>query len=393
MEATTLNRSDVDTYYDLLPIGVMALTRDRRVTIWNRQMESWSGVPRAGMIDRTLGDAFSNFDDVALSIRLSAVFDMGAPVSLCGQSLALPLRLTYGHDRIQQAAVVPIQGTDGARWALFAIQDVTNLTRQIEGLRNLKKESILEANRSEEAKRLAERSSARLDELNRDLEQFAYLASHDLQEPLRTFTSFSTFLQSDLGEDLPEAAARDLEHIVAAATRMRRLIDGLLALSRVSRTEMLWSQISLPACVADALALLEDCVAERKPTIVGVDGLPAVYGDRRLVTQVFQNLLSNAIKFSDASRPCVIDVSAERDGTGWLVKTKDNGIGFAEAYTTKIFAPFHRLHGADKYPGSGMGLAICQRAIERHGGAVWAVPNETVGSCFQFTLPDRQDQP
>lgn len=393
MEAATLNRSDLGTFYDLLPIGVMALTRDRRVTIWNRQMENWSGVPRAGMIDRTLGDAFSNFDDVALSIRLSAVFDMGAPVALCGQSLALPLRLTYGRDRIQQAAVVPIQGTDGARWALFAIQDVTDLALQIEGLRSLKKESILEANRSEEAKRLAERNSARLDELNRDLEQFAYLASHDLQEPLRTFTSFSTFLQSDLGEDLPEAAARDLEHIVAAATRMRRLIDGLLALSRVSRTEMLRSQISLPACVADALKLLEDCVAQRKPTIVGVDGLPAVYGDRRLLTQVFQHLLGNAIKFSDSSRPCVIEVSAERDGAGWLVKTKDNGIGLAEAYTTKIFAPFHRLHGADKYPGSGMGLAICQRAIERHGGAVWAVPNETVGSCFQFTLPDRQDQP
>jgi signal transduction histidine kinase len=169
---------------------------------------------------------------------------------------------------------------------------------------------------------------------------------------------------------------------------MRRLIDDLLALSLVSRSEMSWSRTSLRVCVADALELLNDRVAECTPTIAGADSLPPVRGDRKLLTQVFQHLLSNAMKFADALRPCVIDLSAEHDGSGWLIKTRDNGIGIPEQYLTKIFAPFQRLHGADKYPGSGMGLAICKRAIERHGGALWAVPNESVGSCFQFTLPD-----
>lgn len=392
MEATALNRSDAESVHDTLPIGVMALTRDRRVAIWNRQMERWSGVPRAGILGRMLGEAFPGFDDAVLSQRLSAVFDCGTPIELAGPSLALPLLLPDGRVRPQQVAVAPMLAANGAAWALFAIQDVSDLTEQIQALHGSAEESVLAASRAEVAMRLTEQRNERLIALNQDLEQFAYLASHDLQEPLRTLTSFSTFLQSDLGDDLPEAAARDLGHIVAASARMRRLIDGLLALSRVSRSEMSWSPTSLRDCVAEALESLEATVAERQPTIVGVGGLPTVRGDRRLLTQVFRSLLSNAMKFTDASRPCVIDVSAERDGAGWLVKTKDNGIGIAEQYLTKVFAPFQRLHSADKYPGSGMGLAICKRAVERHGGAVWALPNETVGACFQFTLPDRRDQ-
>jgi light-regulated signal transduction histidine kinase (bacteriophytochrome) len=284
-------------------------------------------------------------------------------------------------------------GPDGDRWALIAVQDVTDLTAQIHALQSSKDDAAQAANRAEEAKRLAERRSEQLAEANRELEQFAYLASHDLQEPLRTLTCFSGFLRADLEGALPETAARDLDHIVSAATRMRRLIDGLLALSRVSRSAMSWSRTSLSRCVSEALESLDVGAYEVKPTIVGADTLPTVMGDRGLLTQVFQNLLSNAIKFSDSSRPSVVRLSAEHDGARWLIKLEDNGIGVSEQYLTKIFAPFQRLHGADKYPGSGMGLAICKRAIERHGGAVSVVPNEPVGSCFQFTLPDSQERP
>ncbi|MDA0205480.1 MAG: ATP-binding protein [Acidobacteria bacterium] len=393
MEAIAENWRDLDTVYDYLPVGVMALTRDRRVTIWNQQMESWSGVARSSIINRKLAELFSSFDDVKFSDQLTEVFDIGAPATLSAQfhGQVVPLSLPGGGDRIQQATVVPIPGTDGSTWALFAIQDVSDLTLQVQTHRGMKAGSVLETHRAEAAKLLAERHNEQLAKLKRDLDQFAYLASHDLQEPLRTLTSFSTFLQADLGADLPEAAARDLEHIVAAAARMRRLIDDLLALSRVSRVEMWWSRISLESCVADAMKPLEHGAQELKATIVGAENLPTVMGDHKLLTQVFQNMLGNAMKFADTSRPCVIEISAEHDGSGWVIKTKDNGIGVGEEYLTKIFAPFQRLHGADKYPGSGMGLAICERAIERHGGAVWAIPNETVGSCFQFTLPDRQD--
>jgi signal transduction histidine kinase len=395
MEEIEESRSELATRYDSLPIGVMAMARDRRVTIWNRQMESWSGIARSSIVNRTLGELFSNFDDITYSTRLNDVFDMGAPVVLSAQlhGQVIPLSLPDGRDRTHRVTVVPVPGPDGARWALFALQDVTDLTAQIQSFRSFKKDSLVAANSAEAARQLAERQTEQLSELNRELDQFAYVASHDLQEPLRTLTSFSGFLQADLQGQIPEAAARDLEHIVAAAARMRRLIEGLLALSRVSRSEMSWSWTSLQACMTDALELLEHRVTNREPTIVGADTLPTVRGDRRLLTQLFQNLLSNAIKFADTSRPCVIHFSAEQDSAGWLIKTTDNGIGIPEQYLTKIFASFQRLHAADKYPGSGMGLAICKRVVERHGGTVWAVPNETVGTCFRFTLPHTHDQP
>jgi signal transduction histidine kinase len=395
MEAIALDQYDLGSPYDLLPIGVVAFNRRRQVTIWNRQMESWSGVPRSNIINRTLGELFSDLDHVTFSDRLNDVFDHGKCVVLSSQSQgpAVPLNWSGGCTRAQQAVVAPILGPDGDRWALIAVQDVTDLTAQIHALQSSKDDAAQAANRAEEAKRLAERRSEQLAEANRELEQFAYLASHDLQEPLRTLTCFSGFLRADLEGALPETAARDLDHIVSAATRMRRLIDGLLALSRVSRSAMSWSRTSLSRCVSEALESLDVGAYEVKPTIVGADTLPTVMGDRGLLTQVFQNLLSNAIKFSDSSRPSVVRLSAEHDGARWLIKLEDNGIGVSEQYLTKIFAPFQRLHGADKYPGSGMGLAICKRAIERHGGAVSVVPNEPVGSCFQFTLPDSQERP
>ena len=395
MESITINRCDFGVPYDHLPIGVMALTRDRRVTIWNQQMETWSGVPRSGIINRTLSEVFTNFDDGKVAERLRELFDAGWDAALPAQfdGEVVPLTLPDGSERTQETTVVSICGTSEERWALFAIQDVSDLTQQILTLQTLHQDSLLATDRAEAAKRLAEQRNEQLAELSRDLEQFAYLASHDLQEPLRTIDSFSTFLQADLGEDLPDAAARDLEYIVAAAARMRRLIDDLLALSRVSRSEMTWSRIDLKECVDEALNLLEHSVRERKPTILGGESLPAVIGDRELLTQLLQHVLSNAMKFSDPSRPCVITVSAERDNAKWLIKMSDNGIGIPEQHLNKVFAPFQRLHGPGQYPGSGMGLAICKRVVERHGGALWAAPNDTVGSCFQFTLPDRTEQP
>ncbi len=376
--------------YDLLPIGVMALAKDRQVTVWNQCLENWSGLRRSEVIGRRLGDLFAAYDDSNFSQRLDDVFESGAPVVLSAQfhGQVIPLRLPDGRDRIHQATVTAMLGPDGSRWALFAIQDVTDLALQIQAFRAMREEAIQATNRAETSKQLAERRNEKLAEVNRELEQFAYLASHDLQEPLRTLTSFSTFLRSDLGEDLPENAARDLEHIGSATARMRRLIDDLLALSRVSRSEMSWSKVPLKACVAEAMELLEVRIEECDSKINGTDNLPTVLGDRRLLTQVFQNLLGNAMKFTDASRHSVIDIGAEREEGGWLVSVADNGIGISEPHLEKIFEPFQRLHGADKYPGSGMGLAICKRGVERHGGAVWAKPNTPDGSCFQFTLPD-----
>ena len=322
------------------------------------------------------------------------MFDVGAPVVLSAQfhGQVIPLRFPDGRNRIHQATVTSIPAPEGGCWALFVIHDVTDLTLQVQAFRSMREQAVKATNRAQAAKQLAERRNEQLAEVNRDLEQFAYLASHDLQEPLRTLTSFSTFLRADLGEDLPVAAANDLEHIGSAATRMRRLIEDLLALSRVSRSEMSWSKTSLQSCLAEALDALAVRVGESGTSVRGGEDLPAVVGDRRLLTQLLQNLLGNAMKFADASCPPVIEIASSRLSNGWQISVSDNGIGISEQYFAKVFAPFQRLHGADKYAGSGMGLAICKRAVERHGGTIWTEAQEQGGACFKFTLMDEHDE-
>lgn len=381
--------NDVQHFYDYLPIGVMALNQQRRIKIWNRSMESWSGLSRAETYDRTLTEVFESFDDSKYSERLEEVFNAGAPVILSApfHGRLVPLTLPDGRDRIQQTTIIPIPAPRGGRWALFAIQDVTDLAAQLKKIRQMKEQAVQAAKRAEEAKALAERRGDQLIAVNRDLEQFAHAASHDLQEPLRTLVSFSTFLKEDLGGDLPEAAQRDLEHIGEAAARMKRLITDLLALSRVSRGELEQSTVPLQECVSESLAALDVRLRECGAEIVGIEALPSVIGDARLLRQVFQNLLGNALKFVEEGCTPHIEVSASRAGSEWLVEVRDRGIGIEEKYLTRIFAPFQRLHGVDRYPGSGMGLAICQRTVERHGGKIWAEANPEGGSSFRFTLP------
>jgi signal transduction histidine kinase len=341
-------------------------------------------VAREQVAGRRLGDLFPGFDDAKSAHRLDQVFDAGAPVVLSAQfhGQVIPLRFPDGRNRIHQATVTSIPAPEGERWALFVIHDVTDLTLQVQAFRSMREQAVKATSRVQAAKQLAERRNEQVAEVNRDLEQFAYLASHDLQEPLRTLTSFSTFLRADLGEDLP----------AAAATRMRRLIKDLLALSRVSRSEMSWSNTTLQSCLAEALDALAVRVGESGMSVRGGEELPDVVGDRRLLTQLFQNLLGNAMKFADASRPPVIEIAPSRLSNGWQISVSDNGIGIPEQYSTKVFEPFQRLHGADKYPGSGMGLAICKRAVERHGGTIWTEAREQGGACFKFTLMDEHDE-
>ena len=217
-------------------------------------------------------------------------------------------------------------------------------------------------------------------------EQFAYAASHDLQEPVRTLVSFSSFLRDDLGDELSPEAATDLQHITKAARRMQCLVKDLLALSRASRSALQMSQVALEDCLSDSLDALRERVKETGAR-VEQEQLPVVSGDRRLLTQLFQNLLSNAMKFQSGEEAPAITIAARQQDSMWLVDVKDNGIGIEQEYADQIFAPFKRLHGLGDYEGSGVGLAICKRAVERHGGRISVESEPGDGSCFQFTLP------
>lgn len=342
-------------------------------------METWSGFSRAKVANRCLGDVFEQFDETKYTERLNQVFDVGGQV--------VPLKLPDGRSRSHQVTITPIPAPRGGRWALFVLQDVTDLALQIAAFRGMREQALEAARTVELAKQVAELRNEQLQEVNTTLEQFAYVVSHDLNAPLRTLLSFSTFLRDDLGPNLPEAAAHDLEHIGAAAHRMQRLVEDLLALSRVSGSEIAHLSVPLERCIAESLAALGLKVPESGAKVVGSEELPTVKGDERLLTQLFQNLLGNAIKFTTHGKPPQIHLSSELRHGEWVISVRDNGIGIGSEYLEKVFDPLQRLHGIEQYPGSGMGLAICKRAVERHGGKIWAEQTSADGACFKFTLP------
>lgn len=218
-----------------------------------------------------------------------------------------------------------------------------------------------------------------------ELDEFTYMASHDLQEPLRKLHSFSDLLKLDIGDNLPERAAKDLHYIQDSADRMHVLIKELLALSRAGREKMNSEWISLSDCVEAALKNLELTITENDVCIVMDDPLPKLNGDKMMLTQLYQNLISNAIKFVPKKQP-VITITCTTEGAKTVFGVKDNGIGVKLEYSEQIFAPFKRLHGKVDFKGSGIGLSICKKMVERHGGMIWVDSNGRDGAHFKFTL-------
>ena len=236
-----------------------------------------------------------------------------------------------------------------------------------------------------EQKRALERANEGLEQRNAELDQFTYVASHDLQEPLRKLASFSTLLSKDLGGDLPERAQMDLNFIQDAAKRMQSLVQDLLAFSRSGRTALKWGETSLDACVDAALEALDARIQETHAEIQR-DELPTVWADSSMLTQLLQNLIGNAVKFVREDTPSVRITAEEAEG-GLILGVQDNGIGISENYAEQIFHPFKRLHGRGEYEGTGIGLAICRKVVELHHGKIWVESEAGQGAHFRFTLP------
>jgi signal transduction histidine kinase len=229
-------------------------------------------------------------------------------------------------------------------------------------------------------------SNTKLAQANAELESFVAVASHDLKEPLRTMAAFSALLRSDLGDDLPEDARTDLDHITAASRRMQNLVQNLLDLTRTSRLDLHMDALSMDGCANAALKSMEFRIEESGARIVR-DALPVVQGDKTLVTQIYQNLLGNALKFRREGHKPVIRLTAERVLDGEVVfGVADNGIGIEAEYRARIFEPFERLHSESQYEGAGIGLSICHRAVTRMGGRIWVEESRDGGSHFKFTL-------
>jgi signal transduction histidine kinase len=220
---------------------------------------------------------------------------------------------------------------------------------------------------------------------NAELEQFAYVASHDLQEPLRKVASFTQMLERRYAGQLDERADQYIFFAVDGAKRMQVLINDLLAFSRVGRLTGEFDEVDLDGCLAGALRNLESAI-EESGAHVDADALPTVRGERGLLTAVFQNLVGNAVKFRGQAPPHVTIRVAERDGEH-EISVADNGIGIDPEYAERIFVIFQRLHPKERYGGTGIGLAMCRKIIEHHGGRIWLDPDGGPGTTFRFTLP------
>src|SRR5215813_7645021 len=236
-----------------------------------------------------------------------------------------------------------------------------------------------------ELERRVEERTAELRRSNEELQQFAYVASHDLQEPLRMVTNYVQLLAQRYQGQLDSEAQEFIGYAVEGAQRMKALIDDLLAYSRVNIRERLVVPTDSGAVLQQTLQNLHMQIAESGATVTA-DSLPKVSADRMQLGLLWQNLLSNALKFRGQEPPRV-HVSARHQGNEWVFSVRDNGIGMEPRHTERIFQMFQRLHTRQEYPGTGIGLAICRKIVERHGGRIWVESEPGRGTTFFFTLP------
>jgi PAS domain S-box-containing protein len=225
-----------------------------------------------------------------------------------------------------------------------------------------------------------------LTESNSALEQFAYVASHDLQEPLRTMSAYAQLLTNKYQGKLDADANQFLTFLVSASARMSALVQDLLAYARIATEQERPSSIALDEDLEAAITHLDQAIKESGASITH-DPMPTLPVDRGQMVRLFQNLIGNAVKYRKPNEPSKIHVSAEQNGAEWVISVTDNGIGFDPQFASAIFAPFKRLHSADEYPGTGVGLAICRRIVEAQRGRIWAESKPGERTTFYFTLP------
>jgi len=342
---------------------------DGRYRFVNREYERIFGVRREEIVGLTDHDLFP--PDVADDFRANdlAAIAEGRPMRLEESAPGADGPHTY------ITVKFPLIDASGDPYAICGIStDITERKRAEEEVRRL----------NEELEERVRQRTAELEASTRELDAFAYSVSHDLRAPLRSLAGFSEVLLEDYADVIDEVGRGYLQRIEANAGRMARMIDDLLDLSRATRVELRRQQVDLSAVAHDVVAELRDADPTREIEVSVADGLSAG-GDPHLIRLVLRNLLGNAWKFTARREPAVIEVT-RADPDGKVLVVRDNGAGFDMRYAAKLFDPFQRLHANADFEGTGIGLAIVHRIVQRHGGRIWAEGEVDHGASFYFTL-------
>jgi signal transduction histidine kinase len=335
-------------------------------------------------LDRAAGDARSDLDDAAARLRTVAVL-IGIGLVVLLFVLALGLRRVVERPLSRLAGEVRrvADGDFEATLRGTGPREIVGLGADVEAMR---RQIVTEFHALREARDRLDQQTKELERSNTELEQFAYVASHDLQEPLRKVASFTQLLERRYKGQLDERADQYIAFAVDGAKRMQGLINDLLSFSRVGRLTREHVQVGADVLVEQALANLSLAIEDAGATVTVAPDLPRVSVDQALMVGVFQNLVGNAIKFR-GDEPPEIGIGLADAGTEWEFSVADNGIGIEPEYADRIFVIFQRLHPKDAYPGTGIGLAMCRKIVEHHGGRIWLDTSVPVGTTFRFTLP------
>jgi len=375
-EAIDTERRRLYDVLETLPVMVCLLTQDYHVAFANRAFRDKFGESNGRHCHEYC-------------------FGLAQPCDFCQSYRVLETRrpqrweVTAPDGTVIEAHDFPFADIDGSPMILEMDIDVTEIKKAQAALRKMN-ESLEE--------RVAARTSAlqasednlrrlvkELERSNQDLEQFAYISSHDLQEPLRQVSGFVELLRKNYSNLFDDQARLYMGFITEGTVRMSRLIKDLLAYSRIGRSDRPPERVNLTEVVQQALKTLR-LRMEETGAVIAVSPLPVVAGNPVALGQLFQNLLANALKFV-REEPPQIEIDCRRQDDQWLFSVRDNGIGFASGSRERIFEVFKRLHGREEYEGTGIGLSICKRVVELHGGQIWAESEPGKGSTFYFTLP------
>jgi signal transduction histidine kinase len=330
-----------------------------------------------------------DFDYEAVGFaRWVTVMGSGRPICGCVRDLPEPEAAVLASRGVLAVAAVPIH-VSREFWGYLGLEDFAAARTwppgEVAGLRAVAAllGAAIERELVDEERT---RQSADLSRANGELDRLAYVASHDLKEPLRTIASFAQLLSRRYQGRLDAEADEFIGYVVSGAKRMEELIGDLLAYTRAGGTDRPLMPCDCDNALRKALADLTG-VIEAASAAVTYQRLPTVLADYPQIVQLFRNLISNAIKFRGEDPPC-IQVAARREGFAWLISVQDNGIGIAPEYFDRIFVAFQRLHTHQEYPGTGVGLAVCRKIVQRHGGDIWVESAPGAGSTFHFTIPD-----